>query len=192
MLLLGGAVGACSLLDPASRPKPGAPANLWCALEYRPAETLTGAAAEEDPTGQARADLRFTAFARPYDSTTFMHSPLDLLIHGVFAPGRHLSEPLEVEGAVCEGVWQAGKRVGQRVRASDDVFCRRQGREAVRIRAQTKHGVCEVVLPEGDLRPRCQTATRDHMPRQERELLRIFGRPCADPAPGLIWDPERG
>lgn len=184
-LLLCGSLLGCSMIDPASRPVADAPGNLSCALEYRPVPP----AGLTDAEGTLGPDLRFTASAHPYDQSKFLHSPIDVLFHLVFAPGKHLDGPLEVEGATCDrGGWRSGKRLRRR----DALLCRRIDLAEVRIRARTKHGFCEVLIPEGDATPRCSVRTSDYefARKRERELLRDFGRPCASPEPGVVLNPE--
>jgi hypothetical protein len=138
LVVLLGTLSGCSLFV---RPVPGADRNLRCLLEYRP-----------DPTHES--DILFTALANPYEVPH--HSPVDVFLHLIVAPGRHLSEPLIVRGAVCESPWKEGKRLPRIIDEDHYVLCRREGLAEVVIMAQTKWGVCARVIPEGDDRPRCR------------------------------------
>lgn len=142
MLLLAG----CSLVDKSSRPTPGAPDNLVCALEYRP-----------DPSHEG-PDVLFVAASYPYRGEEFYMSLPDVLLHAVFAPGRHLTEPVRVRGARCEPpFWEKGHRLPRSFAVKDHyLLCRRDGLSAVEIEVKTKWGSCVAEIPEGDAAPRCR------------------------------------
>jgi hypothetical protein len=134
----------CTLFVPRLRPVAGADRNLWCVLEYRP-----------DPTHDG-PDLLFMAAANPYKTEEAYMNPLEALVHGVFAPGRHLSAPVKVRGAVCESPWQAGHRIPMLLTESHYLLCRRQSLAEVRISVVTRWGACTSEIPAGDNRPRCR------------------------------------
>jgi hypothetical protein len=127
-----------------TRPVPGAERNLGCVIEYRP-----------DPTHDG-PDLLFSGLANPYQWETAFMNPLEEFVHWIIGPGRHLSAPVEVRGAVCESPWQAGHRMPMWLRDGHYLLCRRQGLSEVRIAVQTRWGVCEQVISRGDDRPRCR------------------------------------
>lgn len=138
------ALGGCSLFSSSMRPVPGAQRNLYCDIEYRP-----------DPTHDG-PDLLFTAAANPYKWERAYMNPLEGLVHTVIGPGRYLSAPVEIRGAVCESPWQAGHRMPMWFRNSHYLLCRRQALSEVGIAVQTKWGACEQVISSGDDRPRCR------------------------------------
>lgn len=136
----------CSLFNPSLRPVPGADRNLTCAIEYRP-----------DPTHDG-PDLLFLAAANPYKWEEGYMNPLEPLVHTIIGPGRYLSAPVEVQGAVCDSTWQAGHRLPMWFTDGHYLLCRRQALAEVRFAVQTKWGACEQVISESDDRPRCDAA----------------------------------
>ena len=138
----------CTLVVPSLRPVPGAERNLTCVLEYRP-----------DPAHDG-PDLLFAAVANPYALERAYMNPLEALVHNVFGPGRHLSEAVEVRGAVCSSPWQAGYRVPMWLDDRHYLLCRRRGLDDVSIAVRTKWGACEQRISAGDDRPRCRRWTR--------------------------------
>jgi hypothetical protein len=142
-LILAGSSG-CSLIRPTMRPLPDADRNLICMIEYRP-----------DPSHEG-PDILFTAVASPYRLEGAHMNPLEVLLHTVVGPGRHLSGPVEILGAECESPWQAGHRMPMSVSRRHYFLCRRLAASEVRIATQTKWGMCEQVIPRDDTRPRCR------------------------------------
>ena len=140
-------LSGCSLL---SRPVAGDPNNVRCSLLYRPHS-------EPDQAQAAgHADLLFVALADPYPGTEYLHSPPDVLLHAVAAPGRYLSRPLLVEGANCvQAPWPRGRRLPQSFRWRRGMLCQRIGDEEVVFEVATKWGTCRQTIPEGDKTPNC-------------------------------------
>lgn len=138
--------GGCSLLFESSRPTPGDPRNVFCALEYRP-----------DPERPGEPDILFLAGGQPYRTEEFYMSLPDGLLHMVFAPGRHLSEPVHLRGVTCSPpVWGPGHRLPGRLSRRHYLLCRRDGLERVEIEVRTKWGSCRREIPAGDATPRCR------------------------------------
>lgn len=153
----------CSFANKASRPTPGAARNLSCALEYRPDSTHDG------------PDILFTASADPWKGETFYMSLPDVLIHSVFAPGRHLTEPIRVQGAECESTpWRKGHRL------PDHLLCRREGLEAVAFSVETKWGRCDAEIAAGDTTPTCRLRSWPELSESDlqRALARLSEAPC--------------
>jgi hypothetical protein len=100
--------------------------------------------------------LLIFATAFPYRLEEAYMNPLEWIVHGIGAPGRHLSTPVEIRGAVCESPWKAGHRIPMSVGKSHYLLCRRHGLAEVRIRVQSKWGECEQLVPEDDQTPRCR------------------------------------
>lgn len=137
-------LGGCSLVAKSTRPVPGEERNLSCILEYRP---------DPDHSGP---DLLFIAAANPYKTEQVYMNPVEMLVHGIFAPGRHLSEPAVVRGASCQTpVWDEGHRVPMAARHRHYLACTREGLEAVEFEVTTKWGSCRRTIPAGDDEPRC-------------------------------------
>lgn len=62
----------------------------------------------------------------------------DTIVHGVLAPGRHLSKPVHLEGVTCEPpLWRKGRRLSQIRRLRDALVCRRDGLERRRLATDT-------------------------------------------------------
>lgn len=142
ILCWGAALCGCSLMDPKSRPDPDAE-NVACVLEYQPAP------------GTDADDLLFLAMSSPYDEEQFNLSLPDVLIHKMFAPGRHLDKDARVEGATCSTrPWQKGFRLPTSAAGGKWMLCRRMGLEPVLFEVETKWGVCTRQIPEGDASPR--------------------------------------
>lgn len=159
-------LAGCSLADKRSRPTPGSPDNVVCALEYRP-----------DPSHEG-PDILFVAASHPYNEEEFYMSLPDVLLHAVFAPGRHLAEPVRVRGARCEPpVWEKGHRLPRNVVKDHYLLCRREGLEAVEIEVKTKWGSCGVEIPEGDGAPRCRQWGRYVNPGVRKLSQKVCGRP---------------
>jgi hypothetical protein len=136
----------CSLLFDAAGPTLGAPRNVFCALEYRP-----------DPSRPGAPDLIFLAGGQPYRIEEFYMSLPDTLLHTVFAPGRSLAEPVQLQGVDCERpIWGAGHRLPGRLTPSHYLLCHREGLEPVEIVVRTKWGSCSQEIPAGDVTPRCR------------------------------------
>ncbi len=134
------ALSGCSLIG-SSRPNPKAE-NVSCDLEYQPA------------AGSDADDLLFLASSYPYDGQQFNLSLPDVLLHMVFAPGRHLVMDARVEGATCAtGSWKKGFRLPANP-SSNWMLCRRIGQEAVLFEVETKWGVCTERILQGDMKPR--------------------------------------
>lgn len=147
----------CTLFVPRLRPVPGADRNLRCFLEYRP-----------DPTHDG-PDLLFMALSNPYKTEEAYMNPLEALVHGIAGPGRSLSAPVKVQGAVCESPWQAGNRIPMRFTEDHYLLCRRRALAEVRISVVTKWGVCAREIPAGDNRPRCGPSGRP--PNKGRQFM---------------------
>lgn len=138
--------GGCSLLFESARPTPDEPRNVFCGLEYRP-----------DPDRPGEPDLLFFAGGQPYPIEEFYMSLPDALLHTVFAPGRHLSEPVHLRGVICSPpVWGTGHRLPGRLSRRHYLLCRRDGLEHVEIEVRTKWGSCRREIPAGDGTPRCR------------------------------------
>jgi hypothetical protein len=137
-------LGGCTLVASSTRPVPGAERNLRCQLEYRP-----------DPQHDG-PDLLFTAGGSPYKLEEAYMSLPDMLVHLVFAPGRHLAAPAVVRGARCQTpLWEAGHRVPLHPSIGHYLACTREGVEAVELAVATKWGTCRRTIPAGDDAPRC-------------------------------------
>lgn len=129
----------------ALRPTPGAPRNVFCALEYRP------------DAASSRPDVLFLAGAWPYRTEEAYMSLPDGVVHGLFAPGRHLSRPVHLEGVTCEPpLWPKGHRLSQSLRLRRALVCRRNDLERLVIEVDTRWGSCRQEIPAGDARPRCR------------------------------------
>jgi hypothetical protein len=142
------ALGGCTLVSSSARPTPGAARNVSCLLEYRP-----------DPARPDGPDVLFLAGASPYALEEAYMSLPDMLLHMAFAPGRHLTEPVRLEGVRCEPpVWEAGHRLPlwQPLTQTQPLLCRREGLERVAIEVRTKWGSCRREIPAGDATPRCR------------------------------------
>lgn len=123
----------CSL---ASRPSPER-GHVDCFLRYTPGEA-------------AEPDLEFSARSQPWDPESFMLSVPDLLLHGVVAPGRHLTAALRVEGADCgEPPWPKGHRLPMFPGPSGSLRCARRGSSPVLFQVETKWGSCTAAIAEG-------------------------------------------
>ncbi len=147
----------CSMLGSRSRPDPDAE-NVRCNLEYQP---LTQHAEQEGH------DLLFLAISSPYREETFNMSLPDVMFHGMFAPGRHLSRDAIVTGAVCSGPpWKKGFRLPRSLSSHKWMLCRRNGNEAVMFQVETRWGSCSRHIAAGDMRP----IAFEHNPRQVVEL----------------------
>lgn len=144
------AISGCSLVGTNSAPDPAAD-NVRCILEYQPSVS---------PNGN---DLLFLAVSSPYDSSEFNLSLPDVLLHGMFAPGRHLIADLRVEGATCSTrPWKKGFRLPATASDTKVMSCRRIGVEAVLFEVETKWGVCTQRISRGDTNPRDLGVRRDH------------------------------
>ena len=99
LALLAVSSSSCSLFYESTRPVPGAWKNVVCHIEYWPDS--------DRPNGP---DIQFLAAANPYNLESVYMNPFDSLTHALFAPGRHLSAPLEVSGATCVQPWKKGHR----------------------------------------------------------------------------------
>lgn len=144
----------CSLVVPSSRPDPAVGDHVQCLLDYRP-EPGRRERGLPDPEATGGPDLAFLAWSSPYREEEFYMSLPDVATHLLFAPGRHLSAPLRVEGAECERTpWKKGARLALHPKPEKALICRRRGSEAVLFRAETKWGTCTVEIPDGDLTPR--------------------------------------
>ncbi len=170
----------CSLVAKSTRPVPGAQRNLYCSVEYRPG-------AGEGP------DLLFFASAVPYKVEEVYMSLPDVLVHQVFAPGRHLTQAVEVQGATCDrsrsgADWGAGFRVPMRFNPENGLRCTRTAGERVAFVAETRHGRCEVEISPGEMEPRCHHYLRydGTMFRTGRRVQSILGRPCAVGSRGIV------
>lgn len=102
-------------------------------------------------------------------------NPFDSLIHALSAPGRYLSEALEVSGAVCHPTtWRQGRRLATSLQARRGLLCRRIDLDEVVIEARTKHGACRIEIPAGDPTPRCW----DYFGTTSKVLERPPPEPC--------------
>lgn len=143
IVLMGGLLSGCSLMDKKSRPDPAAE-NVFCTLEYRP---LAAAAAGDD--------LLFLAWSSPYREESFNLSLPDVVLHRLAAPGRHLIQDARVEGATCSSrTWRKGFRLPTIPSSKKWILCRRQNLEPVLFEVETKWGVCRQRIPAGDRTPR--------------------------------------
>lgn len=143
--ILTACLGGCSLFYESTQPVPGAWKNLVCHIEYWP-----GTDHADGP------DILFLAAANPYTLDNVYMNPFDALVHGVFAPGRHLSTPLEVHGATCTPpLWRKGRRLRSSLKPRHGLVCQRAGLEGVVIEARTKYGSCLAKIPAGDPAPIC-------------------------------------
>jgi hypothetical protein len=115
-----------------------------CAIEYRP-----------DPHHDG-PDIVFVAAASPYRGEEFYMNPLEILVHGLFAPGRHLSAPIHVRGAVCNAAWQRGHRLPFMFGRRHYLLCRRSDLDEVEIQVETKWGSCDQTIRAEDACPRCR------------------------------------
>ncbi len=154
----------CSLFSASTRPEPGAQRNLFCDLEYRP-----------DP-GFDGPDILFLAAAMPYKVEQVYMNPLEDFVHLVFAPGRHLSQPIAVEGAVCRQPWQAGHTLPAAFTRRHYLLCKRTDGREVRLTVRTPFGVCTQTLAADDLRPVCRPRFR----RPNLGLRSMSPSVCAD------------
>ena len=146
LLVLSAISFGCSFATKSTRPVPGEQRNLFCLIEYRP-----------DPARPGAPDLLFLAAGNPYKTEEVALSLPDGLAHGLFAPGRHLSRAMEIEGATCEHPWQKGHRLPSYLRVSKGLLCRRTNAEKVRLAVETKYGQCSIEIDLGDRTPRCRT-----------------------------------
>jgi hypothetical protein len=138
--------GGCSLLSETARPVRDDPRNVFCALEYRP-----------DPDRPGEPDVLFVAGGQPYRGEEFYMSLPDNLLHMLFAPGRHLSEPVHLRGVTCKPpLWGPGHRLPALLSPRHHLLCRRDGLERVEIEVRTKWGSCRREIPAGDATPRCR------------------------------------
>lgn len=139
-------MSGCSLWFEDTRPEAGSRRNLSCFIEYRPSAT--------DST---KPDLLFFATAFPYRLEEVYMNPVETLFHGAFAPGRHLTAPLQVVGAACESPpWSKGHRLPHAVHPRHALMCKRIGLERVMITGETKYGQCQVEIPAGESAPVCK------------------------------------
>lgn len=137
-------VWGCSFIDRSSRPDPAAEDHVRCGLDYRPEHRIGGG-----------SDLVFRAWSSPYREEEFYMSLPDVTAHLLFAPGRHLSTDLHLEGADCPGAaWKKGFRLPLQPKLEKILVCRRRGTEAVSFRVETRWGSCTQEIPAGDLTPR--------------------------------------
>ena len=117
-----------------------------------------------------------TISERPKTNEEVYMNPADGLVHGVFAPGRHLVTPVRIRGARCEPpVWGKGHRLPQYLTRRHYLLCRREGLDAVEIEVETKWGVCRQEIAGGDATPRC----REWFGRPSDGLRRLSQKPCA-------------
>ncbi len=166
----------CSLASPSLRPTPGEHRNLFCTFEYRP-----------DP-GFAGPDVLFMAAASPYKVEEVYMSPADVFVHGLFAPGRHLTRPLHLEGVTCETApWPEGHRLAPYFKLRKALLCRRDGLERLVIEAETRWGSCRHEIPAGDARPRCKL----WFGRGKKTLARLSPTACPH-LPQPTADSRRG
>lgn len=158
----------CSLFYESTKPEPDAPRNVSCFLEYRP-----------DPSRPGEPDIIFLAVASPYRLEEVYMNPVDMVFHGLVAPGRHLVEPVRIRGASCEPLWGKGHRLPQRLKPRSYMLCRRDGLEAVEIAVKTKWGLCAKEIPAGDATPRCLEHLRikgEGLDRLSQEVCSSSGR----------------
>lgn len=162
----------CTLASDSLRPTPGAQRNVFCALEYRP-----------DPAS-SRPDVLFLAGAAPYKTEEAYMSLPDGVVHGVFAPGRHLSRPVHLEGVTCEPpLWPKGHRLSQSLKLRGALVCRRDDLERLVIEVSTRWGSCRQEIPAGDARPRCRLwhgRTSESLERLSPNVCPHLPEPSAD------------
>jgi len=143
--ILTACLSGCSLFYESTQPVPGAWKNVVCHIEYWP-----------DPDQPDGPDIQFLAAANPYTLASVYMNPFDSLVHGLFAPGRHLSEPLEISGATCKPpLWKKAHRLRPSLDPWHGLVCTRTGLEGVLIEARTKYGSCKATIPAGDSTPIC-------------------------------------
>lgn len=148
------------MLGSRSKPDPNAD-NVRCNLEYEPY-------AEDE--AQAGYDLLFLALSSPYKEETYYMSLPDVVFHGMFAPGRHLTSDAIVTGAVCSRPpWKKGFRLPRSVSKHKWMLCRRNGDEAVTFHIETRWGSCSRHIAAGDMR----AIAFDYNPRQVVELPKL-------------------
>ena len=182
LLLLTALCFGCSFVVKSTRPVPGTQRNLFCMIEYRP-----------DPSRPTEPDIFFLAAANPYKTEEVAMSLPDGLAHSLFAPGRHLTRAIEIDGASCEEPWPKGHRLPSTFRPRKGLLCQRTGEEEVRLAVETKYGQCSVEIAMGDRTPRCRDWLRHKagLERLSRDVCPEFPVAMKDSRrgqlPGILW-----